>query len=165
MDLPRGPSFVLPWLLHYVRSPYQVFAALARRYRDPFFVRLPETPGTVATGHPDGVKPIISADAGTLVPWRMPATAALLTDDSIFLQAGEQHHATRRTLAPLFHSARHADHAAVMAAVVADILDDLEPGPVVVQTLAQRITLDVILAVLFGMRGGPRAARFHEAAK
>jgi cytochrome P450 len=160
-----GPKNVLPWMLRYLRNPYQVWHALARRYRDPFFIRLPETPGTVATGHPDGVKAIVSADATTLVPWRLPATEALMTNDSIFLQAGDAHRATRRLLAPLFQPARHTEHCAVMASVVGDELDALEPGPIVVHEFAQRLTLRIILAVLFGLRDGPRAERFHAAAR
>lgn len=165
MGVPAGPKFVLPWLVRYVMSPYRVWHALARRYRDPFFIRLPETPGTVATGHPDGVKAIVSADANTLVPWRIPATEALMTKDSIFLQAGDAHRTTRKLLAPLFQPSRHTGHCAVMASVVAAELDALPAGPIVVHELAQRLTLRIILAVLFGLRDGPRAARFHAAAK
>src|SRR5262245_7090510 len=109
MGLPPGPRFVLPWLARYVMNPYGVFPALRRRYQDPVFVRLPESPGTVATGHPDGVRAIISADSSTLVPWRIPATEVLLTNDSVFLQAGEAHRSTRKLLAPLFQPARHAE--------------------------------------------------------
>jgi cytochrome P450 family 110 len=165
MGLPAGPRFVVPWLLRYTVSPYRVWTALVRRYRDPFFVRLPETPGTVATGRPDGARAILSADASTLAPWRIPATEAVMTNDSIFLQAGDAHRATRKLLAPMFQPARHAAHCAVMAQVVASELDALAPGPVVAQQLAQRQTLQIILAVLFGMRGGPRAARFEAAAQ
>src|SRR6185503_3942085 len=165
MGLPAGPRFVVPWLLRYTVSPYRVWTALVRRFRDPFLVRLPETPGTVATGRPDGVRAIISADANTLAPWRIPATEALMTSDSIFLQAGDTHRATRKLLAPLFQPARQGEHCRVMASVVAAELDALEPGPVVAQRLAQRLTLRIILAVLFGLRDGPRAARFQAAAQ
>jgi cytochrome P450 family 110 len=165
MGVPAGPRFVLWWLLRYAISPYRVWRALARRYGDPFFVRLPETSGTVATGRPEGVKAIIAADATTLEPWRIPATEALLTNDSIFLQAGEAHRAARKLLAPLFQPARHDEHCAVMSAVVATELDRLPAGRVSAHELAQGLTLRIILAVLFGLRDGPRAARFHAVAK
>jgi cytochrome P450 family 110 len=165
MGLPAGPRYLLPWLLRYAVSPYRVWRALARRYRDPFFLRLPETPGTVATGQADGVKAIISADASTLTPWRIPATEVLLTPDSIFLQAGDAHRATRKLLAPLFQPSRHGEHCAVMSAIAAAELDALAPGPIVMHELAQRLTLRIILAVLFGTRDGPDAAQFHDAAR
>lgn len=163
MPVPRGPSFVLGWLLRYARDPYGVFAALVRRYQDPFFVKLPETRGTVVTGHPEGVKAIVSADNSTLVPWRLPATEELLTLDSIFLQAGDRHHATRKMLAPLFHSARQGGHCAMMGRVVATELDALRPGPIVVHALAQEITLRIVLAVLFGSPASAAAVTSHEA--
>jgi cytochrome P450 family 110 len=165
MGLPAGPRFVVPWLLRYTVSPYRVWTALVRRYRDPFFVRLPETPGTVATGRPDAARAILSADASTLAPWRIPATEAVMTNDSIFLQAGDAHRATRKLLAPMFQPARHGAHCAVMAHVVASELDALAPGPIVAQQLAQRLTLQIILAVLFSLRDGSRAARFQAAAQ
>jgi len=163
--LPAGPRFALPWLLRYAVSPYRVWDALIRRYRDPVFIRLPESPGTVATGCPEGVRAIVSADASTLVPWRLPSTELLLTNDSIFLQAGDRHRAVRKLLAPLFVPARQAEHCATMAAVVDSELAQLAPGPLVVQELAQRMTLQIILAVLFGLRGGRHVAAFHDAAK
>src|SRR5262249_7494300 len=95
----------------------------------------------------------------------IPATEELMTNDSIFLQAGDTHRATRKLLSPLFQPARHSEHCAMMASVAATELDALAPGTLEVQELAQRLTLQIILAVLFGLRGGPRAARFHAAAK
>jgi cytochrome P450 len=164
MGLPPGPRFVLPWIARYVVSPYRVFSALVGRYGDPVFMKLPDTPGTVATGHPQGVKSIITADAKTLVPWRVPTTVALLTEHSIFLQGGDAHKAVRKVLAPCFSPARHRHDCATMAGVVDAALDELAPGEVEIQPLAHRVTLDIILAALFGLRGGPRGARFHAAA-
>ena len=164
MALPRGPSFALGWLLRYLRDPYGVFAALTERFGDPFFMRLPETPGTVATGHPDGVRTIVSSDNRTLVPWRLASTAALLTDASIFLQAGDAHHAVRRMLAPLFAASRHADHCALMKRVVDAQLDRVRPGPLVAHDLAQEITLRVVLGVLFGEPDEACVDRFRDAA-
>lgn len=164
MALPRGPTFVLGWFLRYARDPYGVFARLVERYGDPFFVKLPESQGTVVTGHPEGVKPIISADNRTLVPWRIPATAALIGDDSIFLQGGDAHHATRKMLAPLFHTARHAEHCALMLRVVDEQLDRVAPGPASAHDLAHEITLRIILAVLFGDANEGTVARFRDAA-
>jgi cytochrome P450 len=155
----------LPWIARYVLSPYRVFDALVRRFGDPVFLKMPESPGTVATGHRTGVKAIISADSRTLVPWKIPSTAELLTEHSIFLQAGDAHRALRKTLAPCFHASRHSDDCATMASVADAALDALTPGRIDVQPLAHRITLDIMLASLFGLRGGPRADRFHAAAK
>ncbi|HVV85642.1 MAG TPA: cytochrome P450, partial [Kofleriaceae bacterium] len=154
---------MLGWFLRYWRDPYGVFEALVRRFDDPFFVELPETRGTVVTGHPDGARAIVSADHRTLVPWRLPSTAPVLTDDSIFLQAGERHHATRRMLAPLFHQRRHADHCAVMMRVVGATLDRLAPGPVNAHDLGHELSLRIILAVLFGDIDEARTARFRDA--
>ena len=163
VGLPRGPSFVLAWFLRYTRDPYGVFGELARRFGDPFLVRLGETPGTVATGCPEGVRAIIGAEPGTLAPWR-PPSLAVMTEHSLFMQAGERHAATRRLLAPMFAGGRQADHAAVMQQVVDRELDRLAPGPVVAHDLALELTLRIILAAIFGDGDEGRVARFRAAA-
>src|SRR5688572_2675815 len=165
MGLPPGPRIAMPWVARYVASPYRMFSALVARYGDPVFLRLPESPGTVMTGHRDGVRAIIAADNQTLVPWRVPATVECLTDDSIFLQAGDAHRAVRKALAPCFQPARHAHDCATMARVVDAVLDGWPSGPVRMQALAQRLTLQVILAALFGAMTGARREAIADAAR
>jgi cytochrome P450 len=155
----------LPWVARYVASPYRMFSALVARYGDPVFLRLPESPGTVMTGHRDGVRAIIGADNQTLVPWRVPATVECLTDDSIFLQAGDAHRAVRKALAPCFQPVRHAHDCATMARVVDAELDAWPSGPVRMQALAQRLTLQVILAALFGAMASARRDAIAVAAR
>jgi cytochrome P450 len=163
----RGPSFVLGWLLRYTHDPYGVFAKLLGRYGDPTRFRLAGTPGTVVTGCPEGVRAIIGADHHTLAPWR-PPSLALLTEDSLFLQSGERHQATRRMLAPLFAAPRQAEHGAMMARVVDERLARIEPGVVNANDLALDLTLRIILAAIFGDRevdrDEARIERFRAAA-
>lgn len=163
MGTPRGPSFVLGWLFRYTHDPYGVFAKLLGRYGDPALVRLAGTPGTVVTGCPEGVRAIIGADHQTLAPWR-PPSLALLTEDSLFLQSGERHQATRRMLAPLFAGPRQAEHAALMARVVDVGLARVEPGVVNANDLALDLTLRIILAAIFGAPDEAQVARFRAAA-
>lgn len=159
----RGPSFVLGWLFRYTHDPYGVFARLLGRYGDPTLVRLAGTPGTVVTGCPEGVRAVIGADHQTVAPWR-PPSLALLTEDSLFLQSGERHQATRRLLAPLFAGTRQPEHAALMARVVDAELARVAPGPVSANDLALELTLRIILAALFGDADLARVARFRAAA-
>lgn len=161
--LPPGPRHSLSWL-RYLVDPYGVFRALARRYGDVVYIRLPGTPGTVATGHPEGVRAILAADATTLVPWRIDASAALLTDYSIFLQPGERHRATRRILTPMFQGAHVRQYGAVIERIAAAALDAQAEGVVTAHELAGRIALDVMLQICFGPQIHDRSSRFRSAA-
>jgi cytochrome P450 len=154
---------VLGWLLRWVRDPYGVFGKLLARYGDPTLVHLAGTPGTYVTGCPEGVRAIIGADHHTVAPWR-PPSLALLTEDSLFLQSGERHAATRRMLTPLFAGARQAEHAALMARVVDDGLARIQPGPASANDLALELTLRIILAAIFGAADEAQVARFRAAA-
>lgn len=154
---------MLGWLVRYTRDPYGVFTKLAARYGDPALVRLPDTPGTVVTGCPEGVRAIIGADHHTVAPWR-PPSLALLTEDSLFLQSGERHQATRRLLAPLFAGPRQGEHATLMARVVDAQLAHVQPGRVRANDLALELTLRIILAAIFGDAGEARVDRFRAAA-
>lgn len=149
----------LPWFLRYLVEPYGVFHTLSRRYGDTFCLRLPGTQGTVATQRPEGTLAILSADDTHLEPWRIAATVAMLTEDSIFLQRGEQHRAARRLLHPLLSPTRIRSTA--MAEITERHLQATGSGEVAVHALAQRITLDVILDALFSIRG-ERTAPYHE---
>ncbi len=164
MRLPRGPSTVIPSFIRFLFDPYGAFDGLTRRYGDTFFLRMPGSPGTLATGNPEGVKAVISADSNTLVPWRIKATEVLLGELSIFLQAGEAHRAVRRLLNPTFQASKLRDYGGLMRGAAEHHIAQLCAGQVVsVHTVAQDITLDIILGVLFGEVDRGRSARYHAA--
>jgi len=159
--LPPGPRNVVPWFLRYLIDPYGVFGAIVARYGDPIHLRMPGTPGTVMTGHPDGIRAILAAGRDTLVPWRIEATEQLLTDESIFLKGGDQHRVVRKQLSPSFHATRIRALRTVMEEVVDQHLDRVTPGVVEAHTLAKRVTLDVILHAVLGPSTPEQAARFR----
>lgn len=164
--LPRGPASFFPSLLRYLVDPYGVFRALARDYGDPFLFPVPGTPGAVVTCSADGVKAVVSADRDQFTPFVTEATYQLLGECSIFLQRSDQHFQARKLLTPPFHSQRLREHGEVMAAIVGHHMADWRAGDVVpMHTVAHRMTLDIILRVLFGI--GPdtpeRLLRFHAA--
>lgn len=153
---------MLPTLARYLVDPYGVFGALARRYGDPFLLPVPGSRGTVVTGSPEGVKAILGAGRDQLLPWRTRALDGLVGPRSIFMRAGEQHRAHRRSIAPPFHAARLPGHDALMIAAARGRIEPLRPGPrLSVHELGQRFALDVVLAVLYGDLDPARSDRYH----
>jgi cytochrome P450 family 110 len=162
----RGPASFLPSLLRYLVDPYGVFRALARKYGEPFLFPIPGTRGSVVTGSPEGIATVIAADREQFVPLVTEATYQLLGACSIFLQRADDHRQARKIMTPPFQSHRLPEHGACMEAIVTEHMTGWRAGDVVpMHTIAQRMTLDIILRVLFGIEHGDRERRqrFHAA--
>jgi cytochrome P450 family 110 len=143
-----------------------VFRALARKYGDPFVFPIPGTPGSVVTGSSEGIASVIGADREHFVPLVTEATFQLLGASSIFLQRSDDHRQARKIMTPPFHTYRLRDHGPAMAEIVAGHMASWRAGDTMpMHVIAQRMTLDIILRVLFGI--GPadrdRLQRFHAA--
>jgi cytochrome P450 len=164
--LPRGPATFLPSLLRYLVDPYGVFRALARKYGDPFLFPIPGTRGSVVTGSPEGIKAVIGAERDQFVPFVTEATYQLLGECSIFLQGGDAHTQARKIMTPPFHAHRLHEHGAIMESIALHHMAGWRAGDVVpMHDIAHRMTLDMILRVLFGIgpRDPDRLQRFHAA--
>ena len=149
-----GPATATLTLARYMLDPYGVFPALLARYGDPFHLPLPGSPGTIVTGHPEGVRAIIGADPDTFEPWRIEATAILLGEQSLFLQKGERHRAARKLLTPPFAVGATRGFAGMMRELARAGFSSWDRGGRVrVQDTTQQITLSIIVRALFGARG------------
>ncbi len=166
LRLPRGPALFLPSLLRYLVDPYGVFRALARKYGDPFLFPIPGTRGSVVTSSPEGVAAIIGADREQFVPLVTEATYQLFGECSIFLQGSDDHRQARKIMTPPFHAHRLREHGELMESIVAQHMAGWCAGDVIpMHAVAHRMTLDIILRVLFGIGPGDRdrLQRFHAA--
>jgi cytochrome P450 len=155
----------MPAMLRYLVDPYGVFRALAKKYGDPFLLPIPGTPGSLVTCSSEGVRPIISADRSQFMPLISEATYQLFGHASLFVQHGEEHHNARKLMTPPFHSRRLGDYGAMMEAIAQRHMTDWRAGEVVpMHAVAHRMTLDIILRVLFGIEPhDARSQRFHRA--
>jgi len=165
VNLPPGPTSFVPSLLRYQVDPYGVFRALAKKYGEPFMLALPGTPGTVVTGSAEGARAIIAADREQFVPLVSEVTPQLFGDASIFMQKGDAHRQARKMMAAPFHAHRLDRYGELMETIVQHHMTSWRTGDVVpMQTAVHRMTLDIILGVLFGHAPGePRSQRFHHA--
>lgn len=155
----------MPSMVRYLVDPYGVFRALARKYGDPFLLPIPGTPGSLVTCSADGARAIIAADRSQFTPLTNDATTRLFGNASIFVLHGDAHHDARKLMTPPLHSRRLAAYGDIMESIVTHHIDAWRPGDIVpLHQVAHRITLDVILRVLFGIEPHTaRAQRFHDA--
>jgi len=154
--LPPGPRSSLMSLYRYMRDPMLCLTPLAREYGDPF--TFPGKTPLVCTGDPAGIKAIYTADADTFAPLNEDF-AVFLGKNQLLLQSGAEHRRARKAMMPPFHGARMRAYGEAMCRITEDVIAAWAPEQVVsVQEIAQRISLDVILQAIFGIRDATRMA-------
>ncbi|MCB9702240.1 MAG: cytochrome P450 [Myxococcales bacterium] len=158
--LPPGPRGQFGAILGYLRDPLHCMVPMVARYGDPF--TLPGKPPIVCTGEPEGIRAIYTADPDTLAP-AAADMAVFLGDTSLILVGGAEHRRLRRLAAPPFHAARMRAHGARIIAITEAHTSAWQEGEVAsIHALAQKISLDVILRVIFGLEQPAAMAAFAE---
>ena len=155
--LPPGPA--APALVQFIRSglrPTGFLEDCARRYGDPFTLRLPGTPPLVFFSRPDAIRDIFTADPDELRAGAANVQlGALLGDHSLLLLDGARHLHERRLMLPPFHGERMQAYGRLMAGITDGAIDRWPIGrPFPIHPEMQSITLDVILRAVFGLAYG-----------
>jgi cytochrome P450 family 135 len=162
MELPPGPRAPAAWqTLGWMARPAAFTLRAYERYGDPFTLRTYWTPEPmVLFSHPDAVREIFRLDpaiapAGQSWEFLRPFAGP----DSILLLDGEPHLRERRLMTAPFHGQRMRALAPLIAALAREELATWH-GRVVALDRARRLTLEIILQVIFGARaeGGELAA-------
>lgn len=159
--LPRPPEIPLPRAIQVLRfnlRQAQFVMAARRRYGDTFGFKgvVPGRP--VITGHPDHVKSLFTAS-----PELVPSLTAesplrpIVGKDSVLTAQGARHMRQRKLLLPAFHGEAIARYAGMIADAAEREIERWPVGkPFALAPRMQAITLDVIMAGIFGVDGRPR---------
>ena len=160
--LPRPPLVEVHPLLQLLRFNQRqiefVFGA-RRRLGDVFALRTPEPNPLVLTGLPDDVRSLFTAK-----PEEAPSLAAesplrpIVGPNSVLTSLGERHMRQRKLLLPPFHGEAIERYAQTIADAAEKEIDGWPIGvPFSMAARMQAITLDVIMAGIFGIEGRPAA--------
>jgi cytochrome P450 family 110 len=144
----------LRWLIH----PYAVLDEARRRHGLTFWLDLPLTSRTLVTGDPALIREIVAhpdLDAGKGIE----ALREVLGDRSLITLDGEDHAERRRIVGPLFRrDLERLDGITVQATLEA--LGEIPVGATfAVYDLARRISLRIIVRLLFGESSPEEATR------
>ncbi|EHN12259.1 cytochrome P450 [Patulibacter medicamentivorans] len=166
--LPLPPLVDLPRRLQVLRMSVRQGAfvrAAQRRHGDVFGVDIATggDPPLTVVNHPDHVKSLFTADP-RLAPslTRESALRPIVGDRAVLTAIGPRHMRQRKLLLPPFHGeaiARYQQQ--IQAAAEREIAEWPVGRPFALAPAAQAITLDVILAGIFGIEGRP-APGTHE---
>ncbi|MCA9661208.1 MAG: cytochrome P450, partial [Myxococcales bacterium] len=149
-SLPPGPRSALWSMIRYLRDPLGVMPAMVREYGDPFTI--PGKPPLVCTGTPEGIRAIYRAEPDSLEPLSGDLAFAIGAE-SLLLIGGREHRRKRKLMTPPFHGARMRAYGAAIRRLTAEHVADWRPGATVsAYAVTQRLSLDIILEVVFGVR-------------
>jgi cytochrome P450 len=160
--LPPGPR--LPMLVQtyaFGRYRHRWLPALRRRYGDVFTVRI--APGgrrLVIVAEPAVIRDVFARSATSFHAGESNgAMEPLLGSHSLLLIDEDEHLAIRKQLMPAFNGAALRGYRDLVAGITKEHLADWPTGvPVAMHPQLQRVTLDVIMQVVFGVTDPDRLA-------
>jgi cytochrome P450 family 135 len=132
------------------------------RFGDTFTCRVGGLPTGVLTKDRDAIRRLLTGDP-LVKRSANDQVRPMVGEQSMMVLEPEEHLARRKLLLPSFHGDRVRSYARLMERLVSAELDRIEPGEVVVmQSVAQALTLDVILQAVLGISGGQTRSRLHK---
>ena len=161
--LPPGPSLPEPLqILRWLRAPIPFFEDCRDRYGSTFTLKLGVGSPIISLSDPDDVKALFAAPADVLHPGEGGRILEpILGPASVLLLDEDAHLEQRRLMLPAFHGERMAALEDVLVEIAERSVASWPRGaPVSLHPLLQRLTLEVILRAVFGLREGPRLERF-----
>jgi cytochrome P450 len=159
--LPPGPRWTAWQTIAFARDPFGAVQRYARRYGDPFTLKLPTGPH-VLTGTPEGIREIFTAPPQTFTSNSTPFLAPLVGDHSVLLLDGAAHRRERTVLLSPFHGARLQAYGALIQDLALRRAAAWRPGESFrMHPVMQALSLEVILTAIFGIRQ-PQRVRVYE---
>jgi cytochrome P450 len=158
---PRAPRALQTYF--WLTRPTQVFDRCARRFGDPFTLRLLLAGDMVYVADPEVVRTIFTGDpavfhAGEAYTLMEPTGGK----HSLFLLDEDEHLRMRRLLLPPLHGERLKRWAPLIAEITEREVRRWPVGaPFSLRPITEAITLDVIMRIVFGIREPHRAAELR----
>ncbi|MBW4697007.1 MAG: cytochrome P450 [Aphanocapsa lilacina HA4352-LM1] len=166
MSLPAGPASPPPLqLLQWIGHPTDYLERTARRYGDPFTMRLGlHSPVTaVFFSSPEALQQLFNPEPGLFDSGGANASSTFnitFGSNSLLLLDGERHQRQRRLLTPPFHGERMRSYGTLIRSLTEQVTARWNLGtPFQARRSMQRISLRVILQAVFGLHDGPRYLR------
>lgn len=157
--LPDGPQ-APRWLqkLQYTLQPFAYMDAAAQRYGDVFNAPvIGNHPVVLFVSNPQALQRLFANDTRQFITPSNQLLQPLVGDYSIFTLEGSRHRRERRLLMPPFHGERIQAYGQLICELVDQAVNALTIGTTFsARQLAQEISLEVILQVVFGIHHGER---------
>lgn len=150
--LPPGPNKSYLQTIRWAKEPLSFLEDCEREFGDCFTVRILGRPPIVFFSDPASVREIFSADPSILAAGRAALSLRpIFGDQSLLLLDGDRHFRDRRAMHDFFHGQKLQSYGAMIDRQVKRSIDRWPADTVFsMQRELQRLTLEVILRMLFG---------------
>lgn len=154
---PRVNSPAWQQLIHWIADPIGFQDKCSRKYGDTFTMQLSGLGAYVIVGNPQAVGEIFSQDPQFDVGRANALAVPLVGQNSLLLMDGDRHRRERKLLMPPFHGERLQSYAEQICRIAEQVANQWQIGqPFIARSVMQKISLEVILQVVFGISEGER---------
>ncbi len=154
----RITSFSWWQLMNWIADPLAFQDRYSQKYGDIFTMQLSGLGTCVIVGNPQAIQEIFNQDGKQFDVGRGNALAEpLIGKNSLMLMDGDRHRRERKLLMPPFHGDKLLAYAKQICLLAEQLASQWLVGqPFVVRTAMQKISLEVILQIVFGLSEGER---------
>ncbi len=155
---PKTPALLQT--LQLIANPTQFLATCAKRYGDPFTVRVMglNSPPVVFFSHPQAIKEIFAIPLDKFdFQQTTQVFKPLMGERSLILQEGKSHQRQRQLMLPPFHGDRMKAYGQTICQITSDVIEQwVTSESIAIDRFMPDITLQIILQVVFGISPGER---------
>jgi len=163
-QLPPGPRSPSLWqTLGFWNRPTVFLERCRQRHGSPFTVRLLGSPPFVMISDPDAIKQVFMAPPDVLHPGEgARILEPIIGRHSVILLDEQDHLEQRKLLLPSFHGESMQRLAGLMAELTeAEVGSWPRDEPIALHPRLQRLTLEIVLQTVFGLRNGAQLDRLR----
>ncbi len=144
-------------LINWIADPIGFQHRYSQKYGDIFSMRLAGIGSSVIVGNPQAIQEIFSQDAKFDTGRGNKLAEPLLGQNSLMLMDGVSHRRERKLLMPSFHGEKIQAYAEQICLITEQITSQWQiDQPFVVRSAMQKVSLEVILQIVFGLSEGNR---------
>ena len=148
-----------PWwqLMNWIADPIGCQDKYSQKYGDIFTMQLSGLGSLVVIGNPQAIGEIFSGDSQFDIGRANALAETLVGRNSLMLMDGARHRRERKLLMPPFHGERLQTYAKQICLITEQVASQWQVDqPFVARTAMQKVSLEVILQIVFGLSEGER---------
>jgi len=143
--------------MRWIADPLGFQDVYSQKYGDIFTMRLSGLGSCVVISNPQAIQEIFSQDSKFDVGRGNALAEPLVGQNSLLLMDGNRHRRERKLLMPPFHGERLQTYAKQICLITEQVASQWQAGqPFVARTAMQKVSLEVILQIVFGLSKGER---------
>ncbi|MGB3758533.1 MAG: cytochrome P450 [Rivularia sp. (in: cyanobacteria)] len=144
-------------LMNWIADPIEFQKKYSQKYGDIFTMQLSGIGFSVIISNPKAIQELFSQDSKFDIGRANELAEPLIGKNSLMMMDGSRHRRERKLLMPAFHGEKIQVYAKQIIDITENIADKWQVGEsFIVRSTMQKISLEIILQVVFGLSQGKR---------